>query len=86
MYPFLKKLYCRRCLSGAGVRKTLATVLPHLETETSGAPIIQRFVLLPKRGSSSANIAWLSRCPKARPGLGEPQSSSSRIPCLASTA
>jgi transposase len=69
MYPFLKKLFGDAAYQGPGFDKTLAKVLPHLETE-----IVRRsdhangFVVLPKRwilGSSprtERTIAWLNRC------------------------
>src|SRR5258705_7650189 len=50
MYPFLKKLFADAAYQGPGFDKTLAKVLPHLETE-----IVRRsdhangFVVLPKR-------------------------------------
>ena len=63
MYPFLKKLFADAAYQGPGFDKTLAKVLPHLETE-----IVRRsdhangFVVLPKRWIVKHTIAWLSRC------------------------
>jgi transposase len=63
MYPFLKKLFADAAYQGPGFDKTLAKVLPHLETE-----IVRRsdhangFVVLPKRWIVERTIAWLNRC------------------------
>ncbi len=63
MYPFLKKLFADAAYQGPGFDKTLAEVLPHLETE-----IVRRsdhangFVVLPKRWIVERTIAWLNRC------------------------
>jgi transposase len=63
MYPFLKKLFADTAYQGPGFDKTLAKVLPHLETE-----IVRRsdrangFVVLPKRWIVERTIAWLNRC------------------------
>jgi putative transposase len=63
MYPFLKKLFADAAYQGPGFDKTLAKVLPYLETE-----IVRRsdhangFVVLPKRWIIERTIAWLNRC------------------------
>ena len=63
MYPFLKKLFADAAYQGPGFDKTLAKVLPYLETE-----IVRRsdhangFVVLPKRWIVERTIAWLNRC------------------------
>jgi transposase len=63
MYPFLEKLFADAAYQGPGFDKTLAKVLPHLETE-----IVRRFdhangfVVLPKRWIVERTIAWLNRC------------------------
>ena len=63
MYPYLKKLFADAAYQGPGFDKTLAKVLPYLETE-----IVRRsdhangFVVLPKRWIVERTIAWLNRC------------------------
>ena len=63
MYPYLKKLSADAAYQGPGFDKTLAKVLPYLETE-----IVRRsdhangFVVSPKRWIVERTIAWLNRC------------------------
>jgi transposase len=63
MYPFLKKLFADAAYQGPGFDKTLAKVLPHLETEIVRRPDhANGFVVLPKRWIVERTIAWLNRC------------------------
>jgi putative transposase len=63
MYPFLKKLFADGAYEGPAFHKSLAKILPHLETE-----IVKRcdqtkgFVVLPRRWIVERTIAWLNRC------------------------
>ena len=63
LHPFLKRLFADAAYQGPQFRNSLASVLPHLETE-----IVRRsdqakgFVVLPRRWIVERTIAWLNRC------------------------
>src|SRR3984893_14267066 len=63
LHPFLKRLFADAAYQGPQFHNSLASVLPHLETE-----IVRRsdqakgFVVLPRRWIVERTIAWLNRC------------------------
>ena len=63
LFPFLKKLFADSAYQGPNFHGTLASILPHLDTE-----IVRRsdrakgFVVLPRRWIVERTIAWLNRC------------------------
>ena len=61
--PFLEKALCRWWLSGAGLQKALAKILPQLETEiVKRSDRTRGFVVLPRRWVVERTFAWLNRC------------------------
>jgi transposase len=63
MYPFLKKLFADGAYEGPAFHKSLAKILPHLETEiVKRSDQTKGFVVLPRRWIVERTIAWLNRC------------------------
>jgi len=63
MYPFLKKLFADAAYQGPEFNKTLALILPHVETEiVKRSDQAKGFVVLPRRWVVERTIAWLNRC------------------------
>ena len=63
MYPFLKKLFADGAYEGPAFHKSLAKILPHLETEiVKRSDQVKGFVVLPRRWVVERTIAWLNRC------------------------
>lgn len=63
MFPFLKKLFADSAYQGPNFHSTLASNLPHLDTEiVKRSDQAKGFVVLPKRWIVERTIAWLNRC------------------------
>ena len=63
MYPFLKKLFADGAYEGPAFHKSLAKILPHLETAiVKRSDQTKGFVVLPRRWIVERTIAWLNRC------------------------
>jgi putative transposase len=63
MYPFLKKLFADGAYEGPAFHKSLAKILPDLETEiVKRSDQTKGFVVLPRRWIVERTIAWLNRC------------------------
>ena len=79
MFPFLQKLFADGGYQGPEFSTALAKVRPHLNVE-----IVKRsskgFVVLSKRWIVERTLTLAQSLPKARQGLGEPQSKSACVP------
>ena len=81
MFPFLQKLFADGGYQGPEFSTALAKVRPHLNVEiVKRSDRAKGFVVLSKRWIVERTLAWLNPLPKARQGLGEPQSESACVP------
>ena len=81
MFPFLQKLFADGGYQGPEFGTALAKVRPHLNVEIvkrSGSG--QRVYCLVQTLDCRAHACLAQSLPKARQGLGEPQSESARVP------
>ena len=63
LFPFLRKLFADSAYQGPIFHRTLASILPYLETEiVKRSDRAKGFVVLPKRWIVERTIAWLNRC------------------------
>jgi transposase len=63
MHPFLRRLFADAAYQGPVFHKSLADILPHLETEiVRRSDKVKGFAVLPKRWIVERTIAWLNRC------------------------
>jgi len=62
-FPFLEKLFADSAYQGLIFGKTLAKILPRIETEiVKRSDQAKGFMPLPKRWIVERTIAWLNRC------------------------
>ena len=82
MFPFLQKLFADGGYQGPEFSTALAKVRPHLNVEiVKRSDRAKGFVVLSKRWIENLPHACLAQSlPKARQGLGEPQSKSACVP------
>ena len=63
LFPFLGKLFADSAYQGPIFHRSLAGILPHLETEiVKRSDRVKGFVVQPRRWVVERTIAWLNRC------------------------